>query len=130
MPEYWFNEIQRFVSFAMSDPSQEKTDQWWQVCKFVEDFNQNRSVNIAAGSLKVLDKSMSAWRPHSTKCGDLPHISFIKCKPELLGTNFKNVADAATGIMLALEIQRGKQPMKEVRFPHILCSCLGFIYTN
>ena len=57
---------------------------------------------------KIFDESMSAWRPQTTSKGGLPHLSFVDRKPEPLGTKFKNVACAITGIMLALEIQRGK----------------------
>jgi hypothetical protein len=75
----------------------------------------------------VADESMSAW---------VPHNSFIKRKPELLGilhllivffnahlffsylagTKFKNIACGVLGILLCLEIQRGKEGMKTKEF--------------
>lgn len=55
---------------------------------------------------------MSFWIPRTSKTGGLPHISFVKRKPRPLGTEFKNVACAETGVMLHLELQRGKEPMK------------------
>jgi hypothetical protein len=97
---------------------------------------------IAASVIKVLDESMSAWRPKKNKTGGLPNISFILQKPEPLGTEFKFMAISETGIeslrdiyliafnlllfftfnlskfiysfpgiMLYLEIQRGKAEM-------------------
>jgi hypothetical protein len=54
---------------------------------------------------------MSAWRPRKNKTGGLPNISFILRKPEPLGTEFKTMACSETGIMLYLEIQRGKAEM-------------------
>lgn len=48
--------------------------------------------------------------------GNLPNISFIARKPEPLGTEFKTVCDAVTGLMLHLEIQRGKAGMSRLTF--------------
>jgi hypothetical protein len=42
----------------------------------------------------------------------LPHLSFVLRKPKPLGTEFKTVADADTGVMLFLEIQEGAQGMR------------------
>ena len=38
---------------------------------------------------KVLDESMSALVPRTTATGGLPTISYIRRKPEPLGTEFK-----------------------------------------
>jgi hypothetical protein len=50
------------------------------------------------------------------KTGDLPHLSYILRKPEPLGTEFKNIACTITGVFLHLEIQRGKLPMRALRY--------------
>jgi hypothetical protein len=65
-----------------------------------------------------MDKSMSSFRPQTSKTGNLPHLSFILRKPKPLGTKFKrrefkNMVCGATRMMLALEIQEGKFPMRE-----------------
>jgi len=54
---------------------------------------------------------MSAWCPNKNKTGGLPSISFTLQNPEPLGTEFKCGACSETGIMLYLEIQRGKVEM-------------------
>ena len=54
---------------------------------------------------------MSAFRPRTTKKADLPHISSIVRKPEPLGTEFKCCACSKRGIMLHLEIQKGREAM-------------------
>jgi Transposase IS4 len=54
---------------------------------------------------------MSAFRPRTDKTGGLPNISFIQRKPEPLGVEFKVVSCSKTGIMLNLEVQRGKEEM-------------------
>ena len=58
---------------------------------------------------------MSAWRPRQTKLGNLPNISYIIRKPEPLGTEFKTVCCPITGVMTYMEIQRGKEGMKNMR---------------
>ena len=71
--------------------------------------------------LKILDEIMSAFKPQITKRGDLPHLTFIKRKPEPLGTEMKAAADTATRITLYLEIQKGKEVMENEEFTDI-CS--------
>ena len=58
---------------------------------------------------------MLLFANRATKTGDLPNLSFVKHKPEPLGTEFKNIVDGMTGAMLWLEIQEGKvqMPTKE-----------------
>eukprot|EP00957_Ditylum_brightwellii_P207337 15352507-Ditylum_brightwellii.AAC.1 len=59
---------------------------------------------------------MSAYVPRTTAKGNLPHLLNIKRKPEPLGNKFKIVADAVTKMLLYLEIQRGKTPMRGAEF--------------
>eukprot|EP00951_Prasinocladus_malaysianus_P014339 scaffold108899_cov15-Prasinocladus_malaysianus.AAC.1 len=78
----------------------------------VRDFNENRAKAIQPGMINVLDESMSAYQPRKDKLGGLPNISFIQRKPKPLGTEFKTSCDGHTGVMLHLEIQEGKDPMR------------------
>ena len=48
--------------------------------------------------------------------GNLPNILYIQRKPEPLGTEFKTVACGETGVMTYLEIQRGREGMKDAEF--------------
>ena len=50
---------------------------------------------------------MSVWCPQTTSTGHLPNIKFTEHKPEPLSTEFLSICCAITGIMLALQIQRG-----------------------
>ena len=63
---------------------------------------------MQSSHVKVLDESMSAWCSRTSKNGGLPNISYIIRKPEPLGTEFKTVCCQLTGVMIWLEIQRGK----------------------
>jgi hypothetical protein len=84
----------------------------------VEYSNENRTKRVRAGVTKTADETMSGFRPRTTKYGipPIPHISLISRKPVDLGTEFKNIGDAETGIMLHLEVQRGKEPMKQLQY--------------
>ena len=73
-------------------------------------------MNIAASFLKVGDESMSAIRFRTTAKGNLPQLSYIFRKPEPLGTEFKTVACSVTGALLFIEVQRGKEGMKNSRY--------------
>ena len=55
----------------------------------------------------------------TTKTGGLPNISYIKRKPEPLGTEFKNVVDGIAGNIIWLEIQEGKERMKNKQFQNL-----------
>ena len=59
---------------------------------------------------------MLAFCPQTMKTGDLPHISHIECKPEDLGTELKVVACPVIGMCLYLELQEGKEPMRQKEF--------------
>ena len=63
--------------------------------------------------MKVVDESMSKIRFRTTEKGNLPHLSYIFRKPEPLSNEFKTVACSVTGALLFIEVQRGKEGMKE-----------------
>ena len=83
-------------------------DEWAPLQGLVNDFNEVVARNYSESNQKCFDESMSPWRPRTSKKGNLPHLSYIMRKPKPLGTEFKSVGCAATGVMLHLEIQRGK----------------------
>ena len=94
----------------------DRDDPWWRFAEAVEEFNSIRNESILTSSDRVLDESMSSYRPRTTKLGGLPNISYIRCKPEPLGTESKSTACPKTKIMTYLEIQRGKNGMADA--PH------------
>jgi hypothetical protein len=118
MQKHRFEKIRRFVPNMAASWDRKETDPWWQVVQMVEDFNANRTQRVRASKTKTDDERMMGVRPRTTKYGDpaLPHISHILRKPVPLGIELKNVADTATGIMIHIEIQRGKEPMKRQQY--------------
>ena len=81
-------------------------DSLWRIRSFVAAFNENRRRNVNPSWIVVVDESMSAFRGEG-----MPHLSFIKRKPEPLGCELKTIADGLSGVMLGLELQEGKLPM-------------------
>ena len=82
---------------------------------FIYGFNKACS-NIAASYLNVGDDSMSTIRFRTMSKGNLPHLSYILCKPEPLGTEFNTFACSVTGALIFIDIQRGKEGMKSIRY--------------
>ena len=68
--------------------------------------------NISTSFIKVGDDSMSEICFRTTEKWNLPHLHYIFCKTEPLGTEFKTVACSVTGAFLLIEVQRGKEGMK------------------
>ena len=111
---YW---VKQFELDLTEDEKQR--NKWWRVGFLVNGFNENRKRTVAASRVLTLDESMSAFRPQTSKTGNLPNISFILRKPENLGTELKAVASTScNGPILFLEVQEGKDPMKQKPFFH------------
>ena len=99
-----------FVDESLSDD-----DDWWKISAGLDGFNSSRGRHVWSSIIKVFDKSMSAFVPCETPVGDLPHLLKIDHKPKPIGGEFKCIADSQTGIMLHLEIMRGKKEMGRAR---------------
>jgi hypothetical protein len=90
MPKYRFDQIKHAFPYAFGDEdAKNRGDEWHPIALLFDGFNENRAQHVAASHLKVLDESMSAYRPRTTQSGGLPHLSFTGRKPEPLGTEFK-----------------------------------------
>lgn len=107
-----FETIRHLVKYSKADVDAAVHDPWAMFRLMVQDFNANRQRVVGLGLMQVLDESMSNWQPRKDKLGGLPNISFIKRKPKPLGTEFKCITDAASGIMVHMEIQEGRDPMR------------------
>jgi hypothetical protein len=95
MPKYRFEHLLKFIHEGFSGDSPE--DPWNAVLGLVNGFNDNRAQKVAASYTKVVDESMSSWRPTTTALGGLPFLSYILRKPKPLGTEFKTCACTETG---------------------------------
>jgi hypothetical protein len=91
-----------------------KNGPWREVRWLVDGCNDNRDrrKTTKPSWLVVVDEAMWAWAGQGT-----PPLSFVKRKPEPLGCEVKNLCDGASGVMLFLEIQEGKELMER----NLLC---------
>ena len=89
-------------------PMEKDSDLWYCFSSLMNEFNNIQNNLVQSSYAKVLDELMSALHPRTLKNGFLPNISYIIRKPKPLGTEFKTVCYPSTGIIIRLEIQRGK----------------------
>ena len=108
---YRFKQFRTFFPKIWEEEQHRCTDPWWKFSRAVDDFNAIRKEMILPCEIISLDESMSAFRPQTTKTGGLPNISYIARKPENLGTELKTGVCPVLGVMMFLEIQRGKGEM-------------------
>ncbi len=85
---------------------------WGCFLPFVEAFNQRRQDLLKTVYL-LMDESMSAWRPKTSKTGGLPNFTFEPRKRKPLGTMLKNGVEATTGIMVTQDIAEGADAQRE-----------------
>jgi hypothetical protein len=116
-----FQEIKRVLPYIFADQNRKANDDpWWQIASAFDQFNENRCLTLAGSNICPMDESMSAFRPRTTKTGNLPHLSFVLRKPENLGTEMKNSACGRTQIMRYLQLCRKKTDRSEANeFTHI-----------
>lgn len=126
MSENRFEHIRKKMPFLWaSNNKKAQGDPWWQFLDAIDEFNKNRKRTVLSSFLKVLDESMSAWRPQTTALGNLQHLSCIQRKPEPLGTELKVVVDSVLQMMLYLEIQKGKIVMRSAEFCDVMKSTVA-----
>ena len=92
-----------------------KSNPWAQIDPWVKGFNEARKREIKPGSCVTPDESMYEWKGKSG-FGGLPHMSLIIRKPEPLGTELKTMCEGTFGIVIHLEIQKGKIKMARKKF--------------
>ena len=120
-----FKEFRRFLPEIWVNEAVKDVDPWNKFSAAIDEFNNIWRTSIRCSRWKVVDESMSAWRPRTTALGGLPNISFVVRKPEPLGTEFKTSACPITGVMTMMEIQRGKEGIKDKRYNRELGATTG-----
>ncbi|XP_051167804.1 uncharacterized protein LOC127285709 [Leptopilina boulardi] len=103
-------------SMAFSIPAHENNDKWKLVRPFIE-MTVSKCRDVFSPGYKItVDESMFAWYGkglHGTKEGGMPAVIKIKRKPKGVGCECKTLADVQTGIMIGIEINEGKEVMKD-----------------
>jgi hypothetical protein len=86
MKAYRFKHFRAFIPAIWADETLKNTDEWWQFQPGIDEFNELRRERLVTSVWWIIDECMSAWRPRKNALGGLPNISFVKRKPEDLGT--------------------------------------------
>ena len=87
----------------------DKRDRSWEIfLPCLSSYNLKRR-NLFKSILLILDESISAWRPKTSKLGGLPNTSFEPRKPVPLGTMFKNGVECISGIFAFQDVVMGAE---------------------
>ena len=128
MPIAKFSLMKKYYIAADAGTAAEiAADPWMAFRGGIDKFNAKQRLFTEATREIVVDESMSAYEPQTSKCGNLPNLSFIIRKPQPLGTELKNAADGGTGLLVHLEIQEGKDAMHSKEFHGDAVGALGTI---
>ena len=81
-------------------PEAEDKGEWAAIDPLVRAFNRARLAVVCPGTFICVDESMSAWRGKDGNfCSDgMPHVTKIERKPKGVGAEFRDAADADTGV--------------------------------
>lgn len=110
--------IRSALAFGPSDDASFDRDEWCFVDPMVTAFNEQMADVVNPGWLLCVDETMSAWRGKqgkrdSKKC---PKLSWVPRKPEPLGTELKTAGCALSGMIITVEICKGKETHKDLEF--------------
>ena len=108
MKEWRFKQLKLLLPKTMEDETKKEVDNWWRMRKMMDKYPETIKEAVHASCLVILDETMSLLVPRTTKAANLPNLSFVKRKPEPLGTEIKVAMDGLVGKSLAMEIQEGK----------------------
>jgi hypothetical protein len=119
MSKHRFEVLESCMQFCEIDV----TDRWWPIRKAIERFNEHMKLIFCPGKWIVIDESGFWWlgKDGQWHHEGMPHVTKIIRKPRSVMAELKSLCDALTGIMIALELQEGKDVMATKEFacaPH------------
>ena len=93
-------------------------DDWCFIQPMVDAFNKHMADIVNPGWLLCVDETMSAWRGQQGKRDrkKCPKLSWVPRKPEPLGTELKTAGCALSGMILSMEICKGKETHEGLEF--------------
>lgn len=108
---------------AMQCCELDRNDRWWPIRKLLERFNEHMKLVFVAGKWVTIDESGFWWlgKDGQWHHDGMPHVTKITRKPRSVMAELKTLCDAISGIMIAVELQEGKEAMKTKEFasaPH------------
>ena len=94
-PYYFCKKIYQYI---------DKRDRPWEIfMPCVNKFSQRQEEFIKV-VLLIIDKSMSGWRPNTSKLGCLPKYTFEPKKPVPMGTMFRNAVECKSGCLVFQDV--------------------------
>jgi hypothetical protein len=114
MSRHRFEVLESAMQFCNADSS----DRWWPIRQLLTLFNEHMKGVFVAGKWVTIDESGFWWlgKDGQWHHDGMPHVTKIIRKPRSVMAELKSLADAITGIMIALELQEGKDAMKTKEF--------------
>ena len=113
-----FEVLLRYLRFCPPEEFESTQDRWAPVRRLVDGFNKRRVETFYPSWSICVDESISAWRgKDGNYCSDgMPHVTKIKRKPKGVGAELKDAACSQTQVIIALEIQEGKEEMATKKY--------------
>ncbi|KAL1519186.1 hypothetical protein AB1Y20_003446 [Prymnesium parvum] len=110
MSQNRFFKIRSVFTCGPTDDASFADNEWCFVENILNSFNSSMQDKVIPGWLLAPDESMSAWRGKVGRNNftKIPKLMFVRRKPEPLGAEFKNIGDALSGLILRMEITKGK----------------------
>jgi hypothetical protein len=121
MEFHMFNIVRSLFRYCKAQILKISLDPWAWFRNGVDDFNTNHSDVLHQGVYQTMDESMSAYKPRKDKLGGLPKVTYIHHEPKPLGTELKTMCDCATGVMVYIEVQEGKNALRVKKQPNMEC---------
>jgi Transposase IS4 len=95
------------------EESRNKT--WELFLPVVKAYNEKRT-RLIKTKLLMIDESMSAWRPKTSKRGGLPNITYEPRKPVPLGTQFRNGVECYSGCLVFQDVAQNAEEQHRKEF--------------
>lgn len=109
MTSHRFEEVLGALRLGDYDDGDETADRWVPVRSFIDAFNERMVWAVSPGHHVEIDESMSAWRGLGGHVlGGLPHVQKIARKPQGVGLELMDLADAKSRIIIRVEMVEGK----------------------
>ena len=103
--------------YPLEEVGLDESDPWRYSRLPVECYNNHMDDVFSPGWNTGPDESMSAWTgAEGTRPHECPKVMFVERKPEPLGCELEDAADAQTGAIFRIEINEGKLRMCEKKY--------------
>ena len=80
MTKHRHSQLRKYFSYLYANEAKRTTDPWWMATDAISAFNHNRRESFSQSQYEVIDESMSAFRPRTTKTGKLFHLFYMHDK--------------------------------------------------